>query len=377
MTARVLLYGASGYTGQLLAHQLSGRFDDGSGKMQGLVRRDNFELVLGGRNPDKVRVVADRIGLSWRAFDLANAADVRTALADIDVVIHAAGPFSRTALPLAEGCIAAGAHYLDVGGEWPVYPEMMARHDAALAAGITLMPGAALTVGGTECLMLRAVERWPDTARLCVGISIPEAVSRGSLETVAELAHSGTMIRRGGALVSVPAGSLTRMFDFGRGPSEAAATNWAEIVTAGETTGVPDIEIYSEMHWSQRAAYRAAGIAVGLTDPAPFRMVGGLLTKFWPRAPEPAVREAARYTIVVEALDPWRRVRRMTMRTLDGYGASVRICGEVLHRVLRGEAPQGFTTPARAFGSNLVVDAGAALFLDEHGPAAAAGGTGA
>lgn len=355
MSTRVLLYGASGYTGQALAHHLTGAWD----------------LVLAGRNPDKVRVVAERLGLPWRAFDLANAGETRTALADVGVVIHAAGPFMETAQPMVDACITTGTHYLDLGGEWPVYPAIMARHAEALAAGVTLMPGVGLTVGATECLLLRAVERWPDTERLCLGISAAQVVSRGSVETMAQLAEAGTLIRRGGELVRVPAGSVTRMFDFGKGPSEAAATNWAEIVTAGETTGVRDIEVYSEMHWSQRAGYRAAGLAMGFAGPGTFRRMGGLLAKTWPREPEPALREAARFTMVVEALDPWRRVRRMAMQTLDGYGASVLIAAEVLQRVVTARAPSGFTTPARAFGSSFAVEAGAALFLDDGKGAAA------
>ena len=367
MTGRALLYGATGYTGRAIAAQLAhDRAHDDNG-VPDLVP----DLILAGRDAARVRAVAEPLGLPWRAFDLADRAAVAAALTDVDAVLHAAGPFAQTAQPMIDGCLASSTHYLDLGGEWPVFSAIMARDAEARAAGIALLPGMGLTIAATDCLLARAVERWPDTVRLCLGFSAAQVVSRGSVMTMASLAEPGTLIRRGGQLVTVPAGSLTRMFDFGNGPSEAVATNWADVVTAGVTTGVADIEVYSEMHWSQRAGYRAAGIAMGLAGAAPFRMVGGLLARLWPEQPPAAAREAARFTMVVEALDPWRRVRRMTMHTLDGYGASVLTACEALRRVLAGTAPTGFSTPARAFGSNFAVEAGAALFA-EHDRSTAA-----
>lgn len=358
MSGRALLYGATGYTGRAIAHQL---VHDGKGVP---------DLVLAGRDAARVRAVAEPLGLPWRAFDLGAAEAVAAALEDVDVVLNAAGPFTATARPMVDACLGSGTHYLDVGGEWPVFSEIIARDAEAKAAGIALLPGAGLTVAAGDCLLLRAKERWPDTARLCLGISKAQVVSRGSVATMASLAEPGTLIRRDGQLAMVPAGSLTRMFDFGEGPREAVATNWADLVTAGWTTGVPDIEVYSEMHWAQRAGYRSAGLGMATVGPAPWRTIGGLLARVWPEEPDPAARDAARFTMVVEAFDPWRRVRRMTMDTLDGYGASVLIACAALRQVLAHPPASGFLTPATAFGSNFAVEAGAAHFADlERTPA--------
>ena len=76
------------------------------------------------------------------------------------------------------------------------------------------------------------------------------------------------MIRRGGQLVSVPAGSLTHAFDFGEGLTEATALSWADVVTGQITTGVGDIEVYSELDWTQRLSYRASGMAMAITGAA-------------------------------------------------------------------------------------------------------------
>lgn len=350
-----LLYGATGYTGRAIAQTLAGEMD----------------LVLAGRNPEALRAVAEPLGLSWRAFPLEDAEALRSGLAGIDAVLHCAGPFAATAMPMFDACLASGTHYLDLGGEWRVIEALFARDAEARAAGIAVLPGAALTPAAMDCLLLAAVERWPDTRALKLGVSAAEVVSRGSVATMAGSADAGTVIRHGGALTMVPTGSLTAMFDFGAGPCEAVATDWASVVTGGALTGVPDISLYSAMHWSMRAGYRASGLSMALAGPGLFRMAGAAVARVWPERPDEARREQARFTMVVQAYDPWRRVRRLAMETLDGYGASVWIASEALRRVLAGGAPTGVSSLAAAFGSRFAVEAGAARFLTEDRSTAA------
>lgn len=354
--SRALLYGATGYTGRAIAAALAGKVD----------------LVLAGRNEQAVRAVAEPVGLPWRAFALGDPQAVRAGLAGIDAVLHAAGPFAATAMPMLDACLASGTHYLDVGGEWRVLQALLARNAEAQAARIAVLPGAALTPAAMDCLLLAAVERWPDTRALKLGVSAAEVVSRGSVATMAGLADPGTVIRRKGTLAMVPAGSLTAMFDFGAGPQETVATDWASVVTAGALLpDVPDIAIYSAMHWSMRAGYRATGIGIALTGAAPWRIAGSAMARMWPERPNETRREAARFMMVAEADDPWRRVRRLRMETLDGYGASVRIACEALRRVLAGGAPAGVSSLAAAFGSGFAVEAGAARFLADNRSTAA------
>ncbi len=52
---KILIYGATGYTGKLTAR---------AAKLQGLTP------ILAGRSVDKVKPLADELGLAWRAFYL-------------------------------------------------------------------------------------------------------------------------------------------------------------------------------------------------------------------------------------------------------------------------------------------------------------------
>ena len=78
MQNQFLLYGANGYTGELVA-----RFAAEYG----------LKPVIAGRRPDAVKNLADRLKLSYKVFELSDSAALEAALRDVKVVLHCAGPF--------------------------------------------------------------------------------------------------------------------------------------------------------------------------------------------------------------------------------------------------------------------------------------------
>ena len=345
MSGRVLLYGATGYTGRLVARRLADAAVD---------------VVLAGRDKEGVRRVAEPLGLAWTSFDLTATDQVERALADIDVVLHAAGPFERTAAPMLAACLRTGAHYLDLSGEWPVFVDAMTSDAAARAASIMVMPGVGLTIVATDCLLALAKEAQPDAVMLRLGVSRPQVISRGTVVSAATLLSPQVVIRRNHQLATIPAGSFTHAFDFGDGLREATAMSWADVATGGFTTGVGDIVVYSELDWTLRLSYRASGIAMAITGAGPWRSLGGALAAAWPEAPTEESRQRAGFVMVAEAVDPWRRVSRIRMRTLDGYTVSELTAADAVQRVLAGDWSPGFQTPARVFGSDFILGLGCA-----------------
>ena len=345
MSGRALLYGATGYTGRLIAGRLA---------------EQGVEVVLAGRDARRVRAVAEPLGLAWAAFDLSDPGAIARTLDGVDVVLHAAGPFEQTAAPMLEACLEAGAHYLDLGGEWPVFVDLMARDADARKAGVMVMPGVGLTIVATDCLLALAKQVQPDAVKLRLGVSRPQVVTRGTVVSAANLMSPDVVIRRGGRLVSVPAGRLTHAFDFGDGLVETVALSWADVATGELTTGVGDIEVYSELNWAQRLSYRVSGMAMGVTGAAPWRAVGGMLGTAWPQGPSDENRERAGFVMVCEAVDPWRRVTRVRLRTRDGYTVSELTATAAVRRVLAGQSAPGFQTPARVFGADFILGLGCA-----------------
>lgn len=356
MSGRVLLYGATGFTGAEIAQRLVGDVD----------------LVIAGRNEAKVSAFAEQLGVPWRAFSLDNTEAIDIALEDIELVLHAAGPFGATAKPMMDACLRMQVNYLDLGGEWPVFVEAMSLDSAAQEAGIMILPGVGLTVAASDCLLAAAMKRWPETTRLCLGISRAQIISRGSVESASEMMSPQVIVRKNGVLETIPAGSLVRAFDFGDGLSEATAMSWADVVTGAVTTGVDNLEVYSEMRWPERASYRLSGMTMDIFGSEPAKAIGKAISKAWPEAPSMEARGEASFVMTVHAIDPWRRERRLSMRTRDGYSFSVLTAVEAVHRVLDGLGDAGFQTPSAALGADFIFDVDAARweeFNAENGSA--------
>ena len=171
MTTRLLIYGANGYTGEMIARAASA---------QGLAP------VLAGRSSAPVGALARELSCESRVFGLDDPAAVVSGLRDCRVVIHCAGPFSATAAPMMAGCIASRVHYTDITGEIDVF-ELGFRQDAAARrAGILVCPGVGFDVVPTDCVALTLAGRMPDAHQLALGFDSRSALSRGTASTSAD-----------------------------------------------------------------------------------------------------------------------------------------------------------------------------------------------
>ena len=85
----LLLYGASGYTGALIARLAVHRW---------------LRPILAWRQRDTVAAVAAPLGLEYRVLALDDAAALDAALAEARAVLHCAGPFTHTSRPMADAC---------------------------------------------------------------------------------------------------------------------------------------------------------------------------------------------------------------------------------------------------------------------------------
>src|SRR5271157_6591721 len=230
MTKNILLYGATGFTGKLIARE---------------ARTMGAGVVLAGRNPKTLKAIAKKLDLDWRAFDLADRARVDAALKGVSVVLNAAGPFSATARPVADGCLASGAHYLDITGEIDVFEALFARDAEAKRAGVTLMPGVGFDVVPSDCLAAHLKRRLPDATRLTLYLSAGFNASRGTMKTAIGGIGGGARARRNGRLVWV-ARPETGSCDFGRGSRPTIQIPWGDVSTAFHSTGIPNIDVHVE-----------------------------------------------------------------------------------------------------------------------------------
>ena len=225
-----LLYGATGYTGELIAREA--------------VRR-GMRPVLAGRSKTKVEKLAAELGCPSAVFDLEDHTSMISALNQVTAVLHCAGPFSTTARPMLQGCLATHVHYLDITGEIDVFELAHSVHDKAVRAGIVLCPGVGFDVVPTDSVALKLREALPDATHLALGFDSRSGLSKGTAKTAIESAGVGSRLRRGGQIVDVPFASQVRRVDFGNGERLAVGIAWGDVSSAYYSTGIPNIEVFS------------------------------------------------------------------------------------------------------------------------------------
>src|SRR5262249_22753775 len=150
------------------------------------------------------------------------------ALRQVRAVLHCAGPFAHTSTPMAESCLRAGAHYLDITGEIAVFESLARRDAAARQRGVLLLPGVGFDVVPSDCRAVHLKRRLPTATHLALAFASTGGVSRGTATTALENFPRGGMVRKGGVLTRVPAAWKTRVIDLGRGPVKAFTIPWGD-----------------------------------------------------------------------------------------------------------------------------------------------------
>lgn len=106
---KVLVYGASGYTGKIVAECLAQR---------------NIPFYMAGRNEarlqEALKIVAERHGAPIDAELVVasnNPDELRPWFDKVDIVINVSGPFMQLGWPIVETALECSCHYLDTTGE--------------------------------------------------------------------------------------------------------------------------------------------------------------------------------------------------------------------------------------------------------------------
>lgn len=336
-----LIYGANGYTGGLIAQEAA---------------RRGLRPTLAGRNAEALSVLAGGLGLEHRVFGLDDPVALARGIEGQSVVLHCAGPFSRTARPMADGCLKAGVHYLDITGEEGVLEALAQRGDEARAAGVMLLPGAGFDVVPSDCLAAHLKRRLPSATRLALAFQTSGGMSRGTALTVIEGLGSGGLIRRQGRLTPVPTAYRTRSIDFGNGPVKAVTIPWGDVITAYHSTGIPDIEVYMAVPWGARVAMRLSRYAGWLLGSRPVQRWLRRRVEAGPPGPSSEQRQRGQSLLWGEASDDSGQRAVSRLRGPEAYSLTVHAALAIVRRVLAGEAPPGFQTPATAYGPDFVLE---------------------
>ena len=335
-----LVYGATGYTGRLIAEHAVER---------------GLNPVLAGRDAAKLRPLADRLRLQHRVFDLADRRAVVDGLAGITAVLHAAGPFSATAAPMAEACIHVGVHYCDITGEIDVFESLAARDAQAKAAGVMLMPGVGFDVVPSDCVAAHVAARLSDATRLRLSIGGLTRASRGTAKTMVEGIAQGVRVRSNGR-VALAAGTPTGTADFALGARPTVGVSWGDVSTAWHSTGIPNIEVFFEADRNMRRAAAMPGfvkdaLGTGLAQ----RFLKAQIDRRLPPGPTAEQRASGRAVVVAEAWNAAGKSAVSRLVTPEPYALTALTAVEIVHRAANGDAVAGFKTPSAVLGADFIL----------------------
>ncbi len=334
-----MIYGANGYTGELIAREAA---------------RRGLAPVLAGRSEAKVAPLARELGLTHRCFELADAAAVGEGIAGMALVLHCAGPFSATARPMMEACLETGAHYLDITGEIAVFELAHTLDAQARRNGVLLCPGVGFDVVPTDCLAAELKAALPDATRLALGFDSRGGMSPGTARTSVEGLAQGGRVRREGRLVPVPLAWRTRRIDFGDGEKLAMTIPWGDVSTAWHSTGIPDIEVYIPASPKLVARLKRMNWVRPLLGLGPVQSwLKGRVGKTV-RGPREEQRARTPTFVWGEAHNGAGQAVTGRIKVANGYDVTVHAALGIVERVLGMRRVAGHLTPSQLVGKEFI-----------------------
>jgi short subunit dehydrogenase-like uncharacterized protein len=207
VAARIVLFGATGYTGRLVA--------------DALVKRGARPL-LAARNRAALEQMAGELGgLDTAVADVAEPQTVHALVEHGDVLVSTVGPFLRFGRPALDTAVAKGALYLDSTGEPPFIREVFEERDAAArASGASLVTAFGYDFVPGNLAGAIALERAGDAATkvaigyfLTGGGSMRGAMSGGTAASVAGVLMAQAFAHRDGRLVTERPAKRVRTFE--------------------------------------------------------------------------------------------------------------------------------------------------------------------
>jgi len=334
---RWLIYGASGYTGGLVAREA--------------VRR-GLSPVLAGRNAQSVAALAHELGLESRIFALDQPAAVLEGITDCALVLHCAGPFSATSQPMIAACLAAGVHYLDVTGEISVFSNAHEQADIARRADVVLIPGVGFDVVPSDCLAASLIQVLPSATSLVLAFEAGGGPSPGTAKTSIEGLAKGGAVRQDGKLTRVPLAWKSRQIPFAHGSRSAMTIPWGDVYTAYVSTGIGNVEVYMSVPAATIKRIRSLRWLQPLLGSA-------AVQNFLKRRIERSVKGPSDDRRKKSACQLWGEVcasdgRRVsaTMTTPNGYDLTVAASLGVVEYLLDHDVEGGYYTPSLLMGAD-------------------------
>jgi short subunit dehydrogenase-like uncharacterized protein len=325
----IVLYGATGFTGRIVAAELVER---------------GLETLVAGRDAVAVGILADSLGVEGAAVAADDAAGLHRLFSRARVVVSCAGPFGVVGRPIALGAVAAGAHYADCTGE-PQFMRWAYRELDPLArrAGVCAVPASGFDYVPADAAASLLLRRLGPLRRLDYIYRSESTRSAGTRRSALAVLGDGGYVVRDGCVMPARAGERTRRVTFSDRRVEATPVPLGDPLCALRRLGVEEATSWTAAGPIARRALRvgAPALRVGAVRSAAAMLAAG-------RGGGPTLeqRQTARFVIRVEGVGRLRGHAAVELRGTDSYAVTARALAVRAERLLAGTAGAGVVTPA-------------------------------
>lgn len=347
MRPTLLLYGASGFSGRLLAEELAREDERG---------QRACDLIIAGRDAGELARMSEELDVPYRVFGLDERREVRTALRDADVVLNAAGPFAATAERLAKVALEVGSDYVDIGGESDIFRRLIDLVPDARARHCVIAPCVGFWAAASNLLLDLALDQAATTLdefTVRIAMSRIEVYSPGSVATVWRSLREQVLVvravrdKKGVAEMRLwhePVGRLERRFDL-RDPEDAepricigSAVSLVDTIAALHTLRkrglvASAIESYVEMDEAERMLYQAGSWLTPVTALPWLRKAMEPSLQMLSLPPSAAERKRSPHLVLLELEAADGSVQRWRWKTPNVYEFTARIAAAIAVRI--------------------------------------------
>jgi short subunit dehydrogenase-like uncharacterized protein len=370
----IIVYGATGFTGQLVAEYLAAHYrGDGS-----------LKWAMAGRSLDKLASVRDAIGApadtALIVADASDPASLKAMVEQAQSVISTVGPYQLYGSELVAACAASGTDYLDLCGE-PVWMRQMI--DAHQAAAQTSGARIVFSCGFDSLPFELGVYFCQETAKQVLGAPVNRVKGRvramkGTFSggTAASIKATFAAAAKDLSLVALlkdpfvltpgfegpkqPPGNkpaFDQDLDAWTAPFVMATINTRSVHRSNMLMGFPYGKdfVYDEMVLTGPGEKGEANAKLVVAANAQMGGAGGPKPGEGPSKQE---RESGHYDLLFVGLAADGRQIRVAVRgdRDPGYGSTSKMIGECAVCLLRDtpEVPGGIWTPGAAMGDRLI-----------------------
>ncbi|HEV7234233.1 MAG TPA: saccharopine dehydrogenase NADP-binding domain-containing protein [Sphingorhabdus sp.] len=362
----IIVYGATGYTGRLVAEYLK--------------RKSGLKWAMAGRSHAKLEEIRDLIGAAAATplvvADASDPASLDAMTKRTKVVLTTVGPYQLYGNELVATCVANGTDYTDLCGEpaW-MREKIDQHHEAAKSSGARICFSAGFDSIpfdlGVSFLQAEAVKRHGTPAPRVKG-RVRKMQGGASGGTIASLTETMKAAAKNPGIIGLLKSSFALTPGF-EGPSQPAglipeydsdAGAWAApfVMAPINTKNVHRTNFLLGHPWGKDLVYDemmlttigdvGKAMAEGIAKMNPFGD-----SKLKPgEGPTPEERENGFYDILFIGQYPdGREIRASVKGDRDpGYGSTSKMIAETAIALCDNDGPGGVTTPGAALGQKLI-----------------------